>query len=77
MIFFKKKRTLNKWSALHFAAEENHIKIIDILLKNNADIEAMTKFGRTPLHLASLKGLIDSVKLLLDYGANVNSLDQV
>jgi ankyrin repeat protein len=46
-------------------------------LENGSQIEAQTSFGRTPLHLASRKGNIDAMKILLERGANINAVDQV
>lgn len=68
---------MNKWAALHFAAEENHFRIIALLLENGAHIEAQTSFGRTALHLASRKKNIDAMKILIEKGANIDAIDQV
>lgn len=34
---------------LHYACQENHIDIAKILIDHKANIEALTKFHRTPL----------------------------
>ena len=35
------------------AASEGHEKVVEVLLKAGADIEAKNKYGLTPLHLAA------------------------
>lgn len=37
---------------LHWAIEKRHKAIVRLLLKNDADVTVVTKFGRTPLALA-------------------------
>ena len=62
-------------SALHIAAENGHLEIVDRLLSNKAFINSKTKTGITALHLASMKGWTDIVTLLVEkYSANVDSL---
>jgi len=51
------------------AANRGHAEIVELLLKNNASVNAVTKDGLTPLHLASLVGSVESVSLLLQNGA--------
>lgn len=41
--------------------------------KNGADINAATKGGYTPLHIASHYGQINMVRFLLQHGADVKS----
>lgn len=58
---------------LHHAAEEGHIEVMKLLLAHGADIHAVTRAKRTPLHLAA--GNADSIKLLLDNSAEVEAED--
>ena len=44
-----------------------------MLIENNADINATTATGRTPLHYAARHGYINIVKILLTKGANINA----
>jgi len=54
-----------------------HYDVAKLLLENGAraEVNAMGKFGRTPLHLASASGCADLVKLLIRYDAKVNVSD--
>ncbi|XP_034949608.1 ankyrin-1-like [Chelonus insularis] len=59
-----------------FGETESTLKIIQLLLKHNADIEAVDEEGRTPLFEACNSENIGAVVGLLRYGANINILDQ-
>ena len=62
----------NKDLILAIAVRKGHLKVVEYLLDNSANIER--KWGErqyTPLMFAVLKGHIDMVKLLLDHGANI------
>ncbi len=65
-IFNRQKRTL-----LHEAAYTNNIKLINILLKMGANPSLKDYSGWSPLHDASFKGHLESVKLL----SNTDSID--
>lgn len=41
-----------KWTALHFAVENQVAESVSWLLERDADINAKDTFGQTPLHLA-------------------------
>ena len=60
------------FTALH--GNLNHTAIVDLLLENGADIDAVSKnrFEATPLQSALAMGWIDSAKLLIARKANVN-----
>jgi len=44
---------------------------MNILLKNNADVDAKGKTGQTALHFASKNGVTDCMKILLENNADV------
>tara|TARA_B100000579_G_scaffold295907_1_gene246070 strand:+ start:247 stop:1302 length:1056 start_codon:yes stop_codon:yes gene_type:complete len=57
---------------LHFASYLNNIPLVDLLIKNGADIDSTNYLGETPLHLASYIGNEDIKQLLIDNGADKN-----
>jgi hypothetical protein len=48
---------------------EDQLPIIDILLDAGINIFSKNKFGYTALYIAVVKGKLDVIELLLDYGA--------
>ncbi|OBT74818.1 hypothetical protein VF21_06477 [Pseudogymnoascus sp. 05NY08] len=65
---------------LHFAclrSSEAGISMINFLLENGADLEAMDIHSATPLHTAAAECSLSTVKLLLDHGAPVNIRDEL
>jgi uncharacterized protein len=42
------KRGTHGWTALHCAAVKGYYDLVELLLKEGADISAMDEFGRTP-----------------------------
>ena len=40
------------WAAIHYAASNGNKKMIEFLIKNGADVNAVTADGKTPLSLA-------------------------
>jgi ankyrin repeat protein len=61
-------------TALHFAAEGGIPACCELLLATvDARLEARDALGFTPLMLAAETGAVDSVKLLLQHGADVNA----
>ena len=58
-------------TALHLAAREGHLEIVDILIGAGAEAGATTRIGDyTPLHLAGGAGHADVVGALLDAGGD-------
>ncbi|KAI0376539.1 hypothetical protein F5Y04DRAFT_209589 [Hypomontagnella monticulosa] len=58
---------------LSWAAWLGHNAIVSLLLERGTDIEAMGKYGETPLFAAARKGHDSTVRLLLDKGANIEA----
>lgn len=68
-------RTENGQTALHLAAEiESDSNTLASLLENGADVSATDNDGETPLSIAVVHGCLDSVKLLLQYGADIGTI---
>ena len=55
------------------AAYQGHIKIIELLIANGADIDLKNNNGDNPLILAAYQGHTVIVKVLIANGANVNT----
>ena len=70
-----RKHSMNAMSLLK-AAESGDVKILRGLIEGGADV-AITSDGRekTALHIAALKGSVESIRLLLDAGANIEAVD--
>ena len=60
---------------LFCAAGYGHEKVVELLLKNEADIEAGSFYG-TALHAAAENGHAEVVRLLLEEGADINTEDE-
>lgn len=60
-------------NALFFAADKGHKEIVRLLLENGAKVN-VTCMNSTPLHQAVATKDLDIVKMLVEYGANINAL---
>ena len=58
------------WAPLHYAASQTRLDVIQLLLDNNAYIDAESPNGTTPLMMAAQYGTPEAVKLLLEAGAD-------
>ncbi len=66
----------NGYTALSAAANSGRKEIVELLLKNNAKVNAQESiFGSTPLIRAAGKGYTDIVKILIEHGADPNIKD--
>ena len=63
-------------SSLFIASQFGFCTIIDILLKNEANVNILTGDGRTPLMAASKYGHVEAVGMLLSAGASLEILDE-
>ena len=71
-------RNFSGQTPLHLAAKHGHHTIVKTLLENGADIKARNFSGQTPLHTACdfFKENLQTVRLLLDKGADINAQTQ-
>ena len=61
-------------TALHWAAERGHQKVVELLISSGAVVDTKTRIGKyTPLHLASRSGHGEATRLLLTAGSNPNA----
>lgn len=58
-------------TALHVAARYGNSEMVDILLRNGADINLMDGSGETALHIAARDGNQDTVVMLMKHGADL------
>jgi ankyrin repeat protein len=70
-----KEPTQNQ-TALMWAAAEHHPDVVKAFIDAHADLKANSKQGFTAIHFAARVGDLDSVKLLLAAGVDVNILTQ-
>ena len=69
------KRNLGKderFLRLTNEVKKNHIRLISLLVKNKANINASNKRGLTPLAISALSGHVGIVKFLIAHGANID-----
>lgn len=52
-------------TALHFATESGHLRVIELLITNGADMKAKDKRGRSFLHSAAEQGNIEVLELVV------------
>ncbi|HWH84616.1 MAG TPA: ankyrin repeat domain-containing protein [Burkholderiaceae bacterium] len=64
------------WSPLHYAATGPEPKLVAWLLERGAAIDAESPNGTTPLMMAAQYGSDDSVRLLLERGADASRRNQ-
>ena len=84
-LLLERGATINQpgWSPLHYAATGPEPEIVRTLLGRGAEVDAPSPNGTTPLMMAAQYGSEDSVKLLLERGAdpgrrnqkNLNAID--
>ncbi len=64
------------WTALHFAAMNPTITIISRLINHpKIDVNALTDFGDTPLHISVKSNKLENTLLLLSAGVCIDKRD--
>jgi len=69
-------KTLDGFTALHFAASEGHLEMTMRLIKMGASVDAVTLFMRTPLHVACIRGYTEIILILIQAKSNLNAQDK-
>ena len=65
------------WTPLHYAASRGHVPVITHLLEHSAYIDAESPNGTTPLMMAAMYGSPESVKALIQAGADPTLKNQL
>ena len=68
----------NVKTPLHLACVQGNLKIVQVLLEKNVNVDAIgeRKLKMTPLHWAAFQGYIKIVKVLIKYKSNVLSTNK-
>ena len=67
---------INGWKAIHSAVYNDNIKLVKkILKKSKQDIDAKSKAGISPLHIAVKNRDLEIVKILVENGADIDIQD--
>ncbi len=67
------------WTALHFAARDQHESLVRLLLEAGAEVDPVDSVGNTPLWrsvMNSTEGCLPVMKVLLDHGADPDRSNQ-
>lgn len=67
---------LDDFTSLHFAANEGKYEIVELLIRNGANIDAQSSSLRTPLHVSCSRGFKNVVEFLVNVGADINAQDK-
>ncbi|XP_062700494.1 uncharacterized protein LOC134284930 [Aedes albopictus] len=67
----------NSVTPLHFACQNGHKEVVEILIRRNANIDALDKNNVTSLHLACLNGHKEVVEILVHEKANIDALAEM
>ena len=64
-------------TALHWAASNGNMNIVEILLDRGIDINSKDTYGNTALHYAAMNGKMNIVEILVDRGIDINSKNNI
>ena len=70
-------RNSRNGAPLHVAILADRQEVVELLIANNADVNALSSTFGTPLHVAALKGSAAITSLLIANGANVTARDSI
>ena len=62
-------------AAVHIVADCGCTDILNLMLQHNLDVNLPNFNGSTPLHCACMRNQIETVKILIGAGANINAKD--
>ena len=58
---------------LHYAADEGHTEVVELLIANGVEVNGKDEDGRIPLHFAANSGHKEVVELLINNDADMNA----
>lgn len=64
-------RTQMQRTPLHWAADNGHFSVTELLLEAGAEVDAVDEDGNTPLHLATERSFADVCSMLIVGGASL------
>ncbi|MSR18398.1 MAG: DUF1573 domain-containing protein [Phycisphaerales bacterium] len=64
-------------SALHWAAKENKVEVISLLIAAKADLNLGDRTGKSALAIAAESGSLEATRMLIEAGATVNHRDAI
>ena len=67
----------NQFTALHLASLHGQRRVVQLLLRERAEVDSANAKGETPLHVSSKNGHAQVVCALLASGAAVNQVDTI
>lgn len=68
---------LGGMTAMHWAAKNGSMEIVDMLLEAGADVNAGNKVGKTPVALAAESGQVEVLGRLVEKGATIDTVDEI
>ena len=67
------ERSADGSTALHWAAHQSDLELVDLLLERGADPNILNDYGVTAIAAAAVEGDYEVIKALVEAGANVES----
>ena len=64
-------------TALSTAAAYGHVAAIELLIANDADVQARNRDGATPLHAAAMYGRAEAARVLIQHGADGRAKNRI
>ena len=63
---------MGNFTLLHYACFQGNLVLVRALLERNFDANSSADYNETPIYIATTKGYLEIIDVLIEYGANVN-----